>query len=146
VFRHYDVNENGVLSFPEFTEVLTAYGCLFKENEVLAIFSKYDRDGSGYLDYEEFSSFIALKGSGNNPNVNPVFAIQREKPNQVLDKILATLVKRGIYGVRQLAIQLRKMDLIGDRKLERKEFQWGMKMNGHELSPAEFERLYKFFD
>jgi hypothetical protein len=38
------------------------------------------------------------------------------------------------------------MDLIGDRKLERKEFQWGMKMNGHELSPAEFERLYKYFD
>lgn len=76
VFRHYDVNENGVLSLPEFTETLIAYGCVFKENEVLAIFSKYDRDDSGFLDYEEFSSFIALKGSGNNPNVNPVFAIK----------------------------------------------------------------------
>lgn len=69
------MNENGVLSLPEFTEVLVAYGCVFRENEIQAIFNKYDRDGSGYLDYEEFSSFIALKGSGNNPNVNPVFAI-----------------------------------------------------------------------
>lgn len=99
MFRHYDVNENGVLSLPEFTEVLIAYGCVFRENEILAIFNKYDTDGSGYLDYEEFASFIALKGSGNNPNVNPVFAIQREKPNQVLSKILETLKKRGIYGV-----------------------------------------------
>jgi len=55
-----------------------------------------------------------LKGSGNNPNVNPVFAIQWEKPNQVLEKILGTLTKRGIYGVRELGIMLRKMDLIGD--------------------------------
>jgi len=64
----------------------------------------------------------------------------------VISKILETLQKRGIYGVRNLGITLRKMDLIGDKKLERKEFQWGMKMNGHELSPAEFERLYKYFD
>jgi hypothetical protein len=45
-----------------------------------------------------------LKGSGDNPNVNPVFAIEREKPNQVLTKIHETLVKRGIYGVRQIGI------------------------------------------
>lgn len=85
---------------------MIAYGCTFKDNEVLALFNKYDKDGSGYLDYEEFSAFMALKGSGNNPNVNPVFAIEREKPNQVLSKILETLTKRGIYGVRQLGITL----------------------------------------
>lgn len=90
----------------EFKEVLTSYGCTFKENEILGLFNKYDKDGSQYLDYEEFSAFMALKGSGNNPNVNPVFAIQREKPNQVLEKILETLSKRGIYGVRQLGITL----------------------------------------
>lgn len=122
MFRHYDLNDNGVLSVPEFREVLISYGCTFKDNEVLALFNKYDRDGSGFLDYEEFSAFMALKGSGNNPNVNPVFAISREKPNQVLSKILETLTKRGIYGVRQLGITLRRMDLIGDKKLERKEF------------------------
>ncbi len=75
------MNDNGVLCISEFKEVLTSYGCTFKENEILGLFNKYDKDGSQYLDYEEFSAFMALKGSGNNPNVNPVFAIQREKPN-----------------------------------------------------------------
>lgn len=69
------MNDNGVLCPTEFNNVLISYGCTFKENEVNALFNKYDRDGSGYLDYEEFSAFMALKGSGNNPNVNPVFAI-----------------------------------------------------------------------
>jgi len=36
---------------------------------------------NGKIDYEEFASFFARKGSGNNPNVNPVFGIEREKPN-----------------------------------------------------------------
>ena len=43
------------------------------------------------LDYEEFANFFANKGSGNNPNVNPVFGITREPPNQVVDKVKKVL-------------------------------------------------------
>jgi Ca2+-binding EF-hand superfamily protein len=38
------------------------------------------------------------------------------------------------------------MDNSKDRKLDRHEFQWGLKENGHVLSPSEFERIFKFFD
>lgn len=38
------------------------------------------------------------------------------------------------------------MDNSKDRKLDRKEFMWGLKENGHDLSPAEYERLFKYFD
>jgi Ca2+-binding EF-hand superfamily protein len=39
------------------------------------LFKKHDKSGDGKLDYEEFSALFALKGSGNNPNVNPVFGL-----------------------------------------------------------------------
>ena len=80
-FRHFDLNGNGVICMDEFLQVLESYGCLYKDNEVAALFAKFDKDHSGKLDYEEFAGFVALKGSGNNPNVNPVFAMEREKPD-----------------------------------------------------------------
>lgn len=85
-------------------------------------------------------------GSGNNPNVNPVFGIQRDPPNQVLEKIKATLKSRGAHGIRSLGIVFRRIDNSKDRKLDRAEFMWGLRENGHVLTPSEFERIFKYFD
>jgi Ca2+-binding EF-hand superfamily protein len=38
------------------------------------------------------------------------------------------------------------MDDNGDKSLDRYEFQWGLRENGHKLSPAEFEKIFKYFD
>lgn len=38
------------------------------------------------------------------------------------------------------------MDTSGDKKMDRYEFMWGLKENGHSLSPSEFERIFKYFD
>lgn len=38
------------------------------------------------------------------------------------------------------------MDNNRDKKLDRYEFQWGLKENGHDLSASEFERIFKYFD
>jgi Ca2+-binding EF-hand superfamily protein len=75
VFRHFDVDESGAVTFDEFLQVLEAYGWVFKEAEIGALFSKIDADGSGRLDYAELTKVLALKGSGNNPNVNPVWKL-----------------------------------------------------------------------
>lgn len=71
----------GTLEFNEFKKALETLGCLFSSAEMQGIFKKYDTNGNNKLDYEEFSMFFANKGSGNNPNVNPVFGISREPPN-----------------------------------------------------------------
>lgn len=38
------------------------------------------------------------------------------------------------------------MDNNRDKKMDRHEFMWGLKENGHTLSPSEFERIFKYFD
>ena len=116
------------------------------DSEIEALFRRFDANGNGKVDYIEFASFVARKGSGNNPNVNPVFGVTREPPGQVIDKILVVLKARGVHGIRGLGIVFRRMDNSGDRKLDRNEFQWGLKENGHVLSPSEFERIFKYFD
>jgi Ca2+-binding EF-hand superfamily protein len=146
IFRHFDLDGFGTIEPDEFKKALETLGCLFKDHEIDALFRKYDSNSNGKLDYEEFASFFARKGSGNNPNVNPVFGVTREPPNQVLDKIKETLKSRGAHGIRGLGIVFRRMDNSRDKKLDRYEFMWGLKENGHNLSPSEFERIFKYFD
>lgn len=146
IFKHFDLDGFGTIEMSEFTKSLETLGCVFKPFEIEALFNKYDANANGKLDYEEFAAFFAKKGSGNNPNVNPVFGIGREPPNQVLDKVKSTLKARGANGIRGLAIVFRRIDNSRDRKLDRSEFMWGLKENGHDLSPSEFERIFKFFD
>jgi Ca2+-binding EF-hand superfamily protein len=146
IFKHFDLDGFGTIEMNEFTKSLETLGCVFKSFEIEALFNKYDANANGKLDYEEFAAFFAKKGSGNNPNVNPVFGIGREAPNQVLEKVKATLKSRGANGIRGLGIVFRRIDNSGDRKLDRSEFMWGLKENGHNLSPSEFERIFKFFD
>lgn len=84
VFKHFDLDGFGTIDFQEFKKAMETIGCCYKDFELRAIFDKYDKDKNNKLDYEEFASFFAIKGSGNNPNVNPSFGLTREPPNQVL--------------------------------------------------------------
>lgn len=122
IFRHFDLNENGTICFPEFKKALETFGCIYKDQELQALFQRYDKDNSGNLDYEEFSAIMAKMGSGNNPNVNPVFGIGKEPPNTILDKIRKTLKERGAHGIRGIGIVFRRMDDNGDKSLDRYEF------------------------
>lgn len=136
----------GTIEPAEFKKALETLGCVFKDFELAAIFSKFDKDGNGRLDYEEFSSAFAIRGSGQNPNVSPAFGDSREPPNQVLAKIRDTLKARGAHGIRGLGHVFRRMDNNGDKKFDRNEFMWGLRENGHKLTPSEFERIFKYFD
>jgi Ca2+-binding EF-hand superfamily protein len=145
-FSHFDLEGYGTIRFPEFVKSLEAVGCVMTQSDAQSLFQKFDKNGDGKVDYEEFAAYFALKGSGNNPNVNPSFGITREPPNQVITKILDVLKIRGMHGIRGMGRVFRRMDNNGDRRLDRQEFMWGLKENGHTLSPSEFERIFKFFD
>jgi len=110
------------------------------------VFAKFDKNGNGRLDYEEFALAAAHRGGGDNPNVSPAFGTEREPPLAVLGKIRDTLKARGTHGIRGLGRVFRRMDNNGDMKFNRSEFMWGLRENGHKLTPSEFERVFRYFD
>jgi Ca2+-binding EF-hand superfamily protein len=66
VFRFFDTNENGAISFDEFCRALQNYGCTFPEQDLRQLFAKYDTDNSGFLIYEEFANAFAVRGVDAN--------------------------------------------------------------------------------
>lgn len=54
-FKHFDIMNRGCLNADEFKKAMEALGCTFKQNELDAVFAKYDKKACGYLDFEEFA-------------------------------------------------------------------------------------------
>lgn len=146
IFKHFDLNGNGTIEFSEFCKGLETLGCTFTGIELQSLFDSLDTNNSGKVDYEEMSAMIAIRGSGNNPNVNPVFGLNRDPPKQILDKILSSLQQQGEHGVRVLSQLFIKMDKNGNGVLDRHEIQWVLRQLGMKLNVAEFERIFKYFD
>lgn len=113
-FKHFDLDGKGTVSPSEFKKALETLGCTFKEQELAAIFNKYDANGSGGLDFEEFAGMYALRGTGNNPNVSPIFGLSKAPPQSVMDKIRGVLKDKGTYGVRELVALFKKFDANSD--------------------------------
>jgi len=126
------------------------FGCVFKQHEINAVFGKYDPEGAGTIDYRQFAQVFALMGSGTNPNYNPVFQIQQHPPTEVLDKIRAAICGRGasdnLLGFLNTLICFLRADKNQNMSLNRHEFAWALKENGHCLSKIELDKLFRFFD
>lgn len=77
-FKYFDLNNNGTVEPDEFSKAIEKIGImiptkqvsllLYTQQDLNALFGIYDVDGSGSLDYKEFS--VALYGhavSGGSP-------------------------------------------------------------------------------
>ncbi len=75
-------------------------------------------------------------GSGKTQHVSATMAMTKRPPEDILAKVRKELLRRGAHGIRGLGIVFRRMDDNGNRKLDRHEFEWGIKENGHSISRA----------
>ena len=48
--------------------------------------------------------------------------------------------------MRSLIILFKRFDTNSDASLDRTEMQWVLKQNGQNLSPSEYEKLFRYFD
>lgn len=128
-FRLFDANGNGTICFREFARAVQNFGCNFSPKLLQDVFARHDADGSGSLDYEEFASMFKTEDN----------FVQKVKPNSVMTKVKEELLRRGAHGIRGIGIVFRRMDDNGDKHLDKYEFQWGIRENGHVLNPKEMD-------
>mmetsp|Transcript_40821 Transcript_40821/g.66192 ORF Transcript_40821/g.66192 Transcript_40821/m.66192 type:complete len:306 (+) Transcript_40821:116-1033(+) len=72
-FKYYDLANSGTATIPEFNRTLERFGIILKRDELAALFSRYDVDGNGTIDYEQFAQTIAGKNE-------PMFAVKGIAP------------------------------------------------------------------
>lgn len=87
---------------------------------------------------------FATMGSGNNPNVNPVFKLARSLPEAVLKKVAAIVVKRGEQ--KNLLESFTVLDKNLKGVLDREGFIWGLKQLGVVLPKVDLDRLFSYYD
>lgn len=143
-FAHFDLHRRGAVNAEEFRQTMEALGCTFRDHELKALFAKFSDDG--FVNIEKIAGRFALRGTGNNPNINPVFGLSKEVPHDAIEKIRSVLKGKGMHGVRALVHLFRSFDKDCNAKLDRHEIQWVLKQNGQNLQPSEFERLFRYFD
>lgn len=84
------------------------------------------------LDYEEYASKVALRGSPATANMHPSFAMEREPPTQILGEIRTVILSRGIYGIADFVNLFNRYAVKGH--LGRAEMKWCLRENGQTLS------------
>mmetsp|Transcript_15526 Transcript_15526/g.22520 ORF Transcript_15526/g.22520 Transcript_15526/m.22520 type:complete len:107 (+) Transcript_15526:131-451(+) len=62
-FSMFDRNRDGKIDSSEFKKVMTTMGEALTDEEVEFIISEADKDGNGYIDYEEFSDILLKRVS-----------------------------------------------------------------------------------
>jgi len=118
LFQFFDENNDGGISLPELKEAMAGVGVKFSEDEVTKFFNKYDSDGNGEIDFNEF---IALSVALNN---------------------------QAMSGSEQAMAQLfSSMDADGNRSLSHKEIRAGIAAyTGKPVDDEEVTKLINHLD
>jgi Ca2+-binding EF-hand superfamily protein len=107
------------------------------------LFNIYDADGSGALDYQEFSA--AVFGKGQAGTSRPGTA-QSQSPEQLAETLKDKLASRGSRGIIGLARQFKIMDDDNSKSLSKGEFNKAMQDFALGFSPQQCSQLFDYFD
>jgi len=58
-FKYFDADGSNTIDVDEFSQAMPSFGLQFSEAQVLALFSLYDKSGTGDINYEDFTNVIA---------------------------------------------------------------------------------------
>lgn len=58
MFKYFDIFDKGSVDLNDFMKAMEKIGLYYSKQELEPLFRAYDSDGSGNLDYKEFSAII----------------------------------------------------------------------------------------
>jgi len=139
IFRKFDLDDSGSLTFEEFEKLLVEIKCNHvRESSRHALFDRYDYDLNGHLNLKE------LKDGVFNLNPHP---LAKKENRKMLEHIRAQLAKRGgANGVRSLQRIFKILDSSGDGELNQEEFLIGLKEMGVHIDKADVRIVVDLFD
>lgn len=142
-FKYFDLNNNETVEPDEFAKAIEKIGIMIPTKQDLdALFSIYDVDGSGHISYKEFASVLF-----GRPNTSVSAGTQGAKsPEQLAEELRAKLVTRGARGFIGLQRQFKIMDDNNSRSLDKYEFTKAMTDYMLGFSEGEIQRLFAYFD
>ena len=108
-----------------------------------ALFSLYDKDRSGALDYKEFSACLYNKEASSSGS--PVKG-GSSGPEDLVERLRTKLASRGARGIIGLGKQFRIMDDNNSRSLDIYEFTKAVKDYMLGFSDSEIKTLFNYFD
>ena len=64
MFKYFDIYDRGNVQFNDFVKAMEKIGLYYTPEQLQPLFKAYDSDGSGALDYKEFSAIIFGEENG----------------------------------------------------------------------------------
>lgn len=98
-FKYFDLNNNGVVEPEEFAKAIEKIGIMIPTKQDLdALFSIYDVDKSGAIDYKEFAGGIfGQSAHGGSPSKTG--GAGGNNPEDLLERLRTKLASRGARGI-----------------------------------------------
>jgi Ca2+-binding EF-hand superfamily protein len=126
-------NQAGV-TLPGTTECLEQHGLPMPLEEVEEVFQRYDADGGGFLDFDEFCGML------DDLRVGDKIVKKRVTKYVLSDKLKASL-DLDEETIASLTVAFGQFDTSGDGLLDLDEFSTAMRNLGHDLTDDEFKSV-----
>jgi len=143
-FKYFDLNDNGTVEPEEFAKAIEKIGIQIPTKQDLnTLFSIYDLDNSGALDYNEFSSVLFNRPS--TASSRPTTSAGMD-PEQLAEALRNKLASRGGRGIIGLARQFKIMDDDNSKTLNKAEFNKAMGDFALGFTVQQTTALFDYFD
>ena len=166
-FKYFDLDNTGFSDYDSFLNTVRKIGITsLNDEEIAEIFSLYDEEKKGEIDYREFvselfgnkslskknkSSQIELEESAQKNEIKPEMEEKNENlkeytPEEILNIMREKLNERGVQGICSIARNFRIVDENNSQTIDFFEFKQVCNMFNFGLNDTQLKKIFDNFD